>query len=135
LAPLLDREDCHFISVQHGEVEAEVVTFNATRSRQLVCFSNQEINDFEDLASLIGALDCVISVDNTNVHLSGALGKPCLAMLPFKAQWRYGATGASLPWYSSVKLIRQQKPRQWNEVIHGVNAAISDVLGRVRPEQ
>lgn len=135
LAPLLDREDCHFISVQHGEVEAEVAAFNATRIRQLICFSKQEINDFEDLASLIAALDCVISVDNTNVHLGGALGKSCFAMLPFKAQWRYGATGASMPWYRSVKLIRQQEPRQWNEVIHGVNAAISDVLGRVRPEQ
>ena len=135
LAPVLDREDCTFVSLQYGEVEAEVAAFNTNRTRKLICFPKQEVNDFDNLASLISALDSVVSVQNTTVHTCGALGKPCFAMLPFRAQWRYGASGDSMPWYKSVKLIRQREPRDWNGVLQQMNSEISDVLSRVRQEK
>ena len=120
LTSLLDREDCNFISLQYGEVEAEVAAFNEGRSRKLVCFEKKEIDDFEDFAGLIGALDCVISVQNTTVHTCGALGKPCFAMLPFRPEWRYGASGDTMPWYKSVKLFRQIHDGQWSDVIEHI---------------
>jgi len=120
LTSLLDREDCTFISLQYGDVEAEVATFNEGRSRKLVCFEKKEIENFEDFAGLIGALDCVISVQNTTVHTCGALGKPCFAMLPFRPEWRYGASGDTMPWYKSVKLFRQIHDGQWSDVIEHI---------------
>ena len=125
LTSLLDREDCTFISLQYGEVEVEVAAFNEGRSRKLFCFEKKEIEDFEDFAGLIGALDCVISVQNTTVHTCGALGKPCFAMLPFRPEWRYGASGDTMPWYKSVKLFRQIHDGQWSDVIEHISERLS----------
>ena len=124
LAPLLDQEDYTFISLQHGDVDAEISAFNANRRKKLLCFPKAEIDDFEDLAGLIEALDCVVSVDNTNIHLCGALGKPCLTMLPFRAEWRYGISGDRMPWYQSVKLFRQKYLDDWSNVLQEVNSEL-----------
>lgn len=124
LAGLLDNQDCIFVSLQYGEVEAEVATFNATNSKNLLCFPSHEITDFEDFGGLIGALDGVVSVQNTTVHMSGALGKPCLVLLPFMSEWRYGASGDDMPWYHSVKLYRQSSDGQWTDTIEKVIAEL-----------
>ena len=117
LARLFDREDCTYISLQHGDLDAEVADFNANRTNKLICFPKSDVTDFDDLAGLIGALDCVVSVDNTNVQISGAVGKPCFTMLPFISQWRYGKSGTKMPWYDSVILHRQREDRRWDHVI------------------
>ena len=125
LSPILDRKDCTFVSLQYGEVGAEIDTFNANRANKLNYFPKQEIDDFEDFAGLVGALDCVISVQNTTVHTCGALGKPCFTMLPFNPEWRYGASGHTMPWYRSVKLFRQLHKGEWSDVIDAVFEAIN----------
>lgn len=132
LIPLLDREDCTFVSLQYGEVEDEVAFFNATRNQKLLCFPRQEIDDFEDFTSLIGALDCVVSVQNTTVHTCGALGKPCFAMLPFRPEWRYGASGDRMPWYKSVKLFRQLCDGQWSDVVESINQEFAPLVTVIR---
>ena len=131
LTPLLDREDCTFVSLQYGDVEEEVAAFNARRTQKLLCFPKREIDDFEDFASLIGALDGVVSVQNTTVHTCGALGKPCFAMLPFRPEWRYGASEERMPWYQSVKLFRQSHDGQWSDVIERVSRGLT-AFERVR---
>jgi len=125
LAPLLDLDHFTFVSLQYGEVEAEVAQFNEHRAHKLICFPKAEIDDFEDFSSLIGALDCVVSVQNTTVHTCGALGKACFTMLPFRPEWRYGATGSTMPWYKSVKLFRQENQGQWSDVLGDVISEIS----------
>ena len=128
LTPLLERQDCTFVSLQYGEVEDEIKEFNSTTTNKIIYFPRQDFNDFDDFAGLIGALDCVVSVQNTTVHTCGALGKPCLALLPFRPQWRYGASGASMPWYNSVKLFRQKNSGQWDNVLQEVNSEVSRFL-------
>lgn len=66
-------------------------------------------------------MDYVVSVQNTNVHLSGALGKKCFALINSNPEWRYGINGDELPWYRSVKLIRQVIPGDWERVIKAIN--------------
>ena len=128
LIPLLDREDCNFVSLQYGEVEDEVAAFNANRSRKLLCFPKREIDDFDDFTSLIGALDAVVSVQNTTVHTCGALGKPCFTMLPFRPEWRYGASGDRIAWYTSVKLFRQMHDRQWSDVVESISRELASLV-------
>ena len=62
-------------------------------------------------------LDAVVSVQNTNVHLAGALG---LAMIPHVAEWRYGAAGPRMPWYDSIQLFRQGADRDREPVIRNI---------------
>lgn len=68
------------------------------------------INDFWDTASLVGAMDVVISVDTSILHLAGAMGKPTYALLSHwhDTRWHAGS------WYQSVTLLRQQTSGDWN---------------------
>jgi len=111
---------CEFVSLQYGDVAAEVEAVSGELKRDIRLFSWEEVNDFEDLAGLIEALDIVVSVQNSVVHLSGALGKDCRALVPYSPEWRYGAESSSMPWYRSVEIRRQSEPEAWEPVIRDV---------------
>jgi hypothetical protein len=38
-------------------------------------------------------------------------------MVPYAAEWRYGAAGEAMPWYPSVRLLRQRGPNDWDSVL------------------
>ena len=124
LMPLLKRTDCAFVSLQYGEVEAEIAAVNARLDQPIRSFPRAEIDDFEQLAGLAMGLDIVVSVQTALVHLCGALDVSCLAMIPFAPEWRYGAYGESMPWYGSVKLLRQPTRGDWASVIEAVSARL-----------
>lgn len=120
LRPLLRRPDCAFVSLQYGDVADEIDAVNAGLDRPIMSFPAAQIADFEQLAGLALGLDVVVSVQTALVHLCGALGAPCLAMIPFLPEWRYGAQGERMPWYDSVTLLRQPTQGQWDPVIEAV---------------
>ena len=132
LRPLLARDDCIFVSLQYGDVRDEIEKYNESAGRKIVHFPKDSIDDFDDLAGLIGALDLVISVQNATVHLCGALGKKCLAMLPWKAEWRYGKSGSQMIWYSSIELFRQSESGNWDDVLDAVNSRLSVEMTKAR---
>ena len=68
-------------------------------------------------ASLVAALDLVISVCNTTVHIAGALGMPVLVMAPFTPEWRYGLSGEDMVWYPSARVFRQSRYGVWDDVL------------------
>ena len=78
-----------------------------------------KMNDLDDLVALISKLDLVITVCQTAVHVAGALGVPCICLTPSEPNWRYGAVADdTMPWYRSVKLIRQAKEStDWAPVV------------------
>lgn len=90
-------------------------------------------SDLDELAALMSALDLVISVDNTNVHLAGALGRPVWALLSGSPEWRYGASGDSMPWYSSAKLYRRNQNEGWEAVLARLTLELDDFFGQSRP--
>lgn len=124
LRPLLELPGCDYVSLQYGDPREEVEAINATLTSPIRLFPRDEIDDFEELAGLVENLDVVVSVQNTAVHLAGALGKPCLGMVPFRPEWRYGKSGPAMPWYKSVTLFRQPAPEAWDPVIADVRAAL-----------
>lgn len=66
------------------------------------------IDDIDEMFALLAALDLVISVNNSTVHMCGALGKDCWTLTPSRPAWRYQLHGERMPWYRSVKQYRQQ---------------------------
>jgi len=64
--------------------------------------------DIGELAAMVSQLDLVITCCTTILYVAGAVGTPCLVMVPERPGYRYGITGSIFPWYSSVKLFRQQ---------------------------
>lgn len=106
--------DAQWISLQHGAAPiAGIQHFDGVTE------------DLDDLASLISALDLVVSVCNTNVHLAGALGKEVLVMAPFVPEWRYGMSGERMLWYPSARVFRQASYGDWNEVVARIIATLT----------
>jgi hypothetical protein len=81
--------------------------------------------DLDALAAMIAGLDLVVTIDNTVAHLAGALGKPVWILLARGAEWRYGCSGETTPWYPSARLFRQEAAG-WPGVIARVARALLD---------
>lgn len=70
--------------------------------------------DFADTAALILQLDLIVSVDTSVAHLAGALGKPCLLLVPgIATDWRWMRDRADSPWYPRHKLYRSALDGNW----------------------
>lgn len=117
----LDRDDRTFVSLQYGDVSDEVAAANVGRERPVLAFPPSEIDDFGDLAALIGALDVVVTVQTAAAHLAGALGAPGLVMIPRWPEWRYGLQGERIAWYGSLRLLRQTEAGDWSAVLADVD--------------
>jgi len=78
----------------------------------LLLYGWKPICDFKDTASLIAAMDVIVTVDTSVLHLAGALGKPTFGILSFQHDPRWNISS----WYPSVKLIRQESPGDWESV-------------------
>lgn len=75
-----------------------------------------ELNDFYDTARLINAMDIIVTVDTSVLHLAGALGRPAIGLISYKhdSRWLFKK------WYPSVRLIRQRSLGDWNSVFEEV---------------
>lgn len=126
LRPLLTRDDCEFVSLQYGDPRAEVTAFNATLANPIVQFPPEEIDDFEQLAGLVDTLDLVVTVQTALAHVTGALGRPGLVMIPQRPEWRYGAGGERMAWYESLRIFRQGQGEGWPQVVERIVQALPD---------
>ena len=122
LLPLAHARQCRFVCLQRGDCGEELAAARA--AGMTIEWWPEALNDLEETAALIAALDQVISVDNTVVHLAGALGRPCWVMLAHVPDWRYGLTGETMPWYPSLRLFRQTRSVDWAPVVAAVAAAL-----------
>jgi tetratricopeptide (TPR) repeat protein len=86
-----------------------------------------ELQDFADTAALMDALDLVISVDTSVVHLAGALGKPVWLLNRYDTCWRWLLNRNDSPWYPTLRQFRQPAPGDWNSVLLSVRAALREL--------
>ncbi len=122
LVAVLNGRDAHGVSLQYGDVSAEV---EAAAAQGIdVAHWPEAIVDFGQMAALMSALDLVISVCNTTVHLAGALGRPVWVMAPRMPEWRYGVYGETMPWYPSARVWRQSVYGDWKPVLKQVAEAL-----------
>jgi Flp pilus assembly protein TadD len=84
-----------------------------------------EFGDLADAAEAISQLDLVIGVDSPLVLLAGALGKPGFVALASNADWRWGAAGESSPWFPTLRLFRQRRPGDWEELFQRLTVALA----------
>ena len=123
LGALLSVPETTWMSVQYGDCSADLAALGRAGGPQVHHWP-EAIADFEELAGLLEALDGVVTVCNTTAHLAGALGVPGLVLAPRGASWRYQAAEAALPWYPSVKVLRQRAEGDWTTVIADAERAI-----------
>lgn len=116
---------CRFVCLQRGDCTQEIEMARSA-GMEILCWP-EALDDLDECAALIAALDLVISVDNTVVHLAGALGRPCWTLLTHVPDWRYGLQGEVMPWYPSLRLFRQPESRDWAPVIAAVARELAAV--------
>ena len=125
LLPLAASGPRRFVCLQRGDCSAEIGMARA--AGMSIDYWPGVLDDMEDTAALIAALDLVVSVDNTILHLAGAIGQPCWALLAHLPDWRYGLARETMPWYPSLRLFRQTDDRTWPPVVTAVAAALSQL--------
>lgn len=81
---------------------------------------SRSIEDFEDTAAIIEKMDLIATVDTAVLHLSGALGKKTLALIPNNPDWRWGDKGEETFWYKNMALMRQKSFGNWTELFEQV---------------
>lgn len=76
--------------------------------------------DITRQAAAIRSAAALVSVQQTALHLGGAVGTQVFGVISNKPAWRYGIEG-EMPWYESVSLHRQgAKERDWGPLMQRV---------------
>ena len=128
--PILSRQDCFFINLQYGDVRQEIEEY-ASVQNNLPIYLDEEIDSLEnldDFAAQVSVLDLVMSIDNTTVHMAGALGKKVWNLLPHIPDWRWMLKRKDTPWYPSMKLFRQTSMNNWSDVLQQVSLELNQYI-------
>jgi tetratricopeptide (TPR) repeat protein len=122
--PILKQLDVQFVSLQYGDNSEEIAALKADHSIDiLVDPTIDPLTDMDGFFAQVSAMDLVISVSNTTVHVAGSLGVETWTMVPrgHAALWYWFLDRSDSPWYPSMRLFRQSVPGQWSDVIEQVS--------------
>lgn len=114
LEPLLRVEGVTLHALQIGPA-AEDLAGGPFKGRMKRLFPRQY--PLEDVAATIAALDLVIGVDTSLVHLAGALGRPVWTLITYVPDWRWMLGRTDSPWYPTMRLFRQPARGDWVSVV------------------
>lgn len=124
LDPLLQLGHLKFVSLEFADCRAEI---EAARGRGVgVSWWPEAALDMAHFAALISALDCVVSVATTAVHMAGALGKPTWALVARGGTWRYMWQGEKMPWYPAVRVLRPAQSGGWSAQVEEIARALTE---------
>jgi Flp pilus assembly protein TadD len=123
LAPLIGKDDIQIVCLQHAASSADLEALRAIAGDRIHHWP-EALADADETAALMAALDCTVSVCNYLVHLGGALGLDVRVMVPASPEWRYLRQGSEMPWYPSVRLIRQRVGDEWDAVVREIAARL-----------
>lgn len=127
LEPLLKTRGCHFFSLQIG-----VKPSDARIVKDGMIDLSKDVSNMMATAGAIEALDLVVGVDTSLIHLAGALGRPVWNMLARVPDWRWGLESERTTLYRSMRLFRQKARRDWPGVVRDVAAALDHAVAQRR---
>jgi Tfp pilus assembly protein PilF len=122
---LLGTPGVTFVNLQYGPTDADIQS--VARSRIHDWPDANPLRDLDNFAAQIVALDVVLSIDNTTVHVAGALGQRVWTMVPYGATWRWPPGETASLWYPSMRVFQQPLPGEWSPVLQ----AVTMELGRL----
>jgi ADP-heptose:LPS heptosyltransferase len=119
-----------FVALQYGDTATERREVAESAGFVVEAEPGQDfLSDLVAFTSHVAACDLVISIDNTTVHMAGALGRPVWALLPTVADWRWMLDREDSPWYPTMRLFRQRRVGDWDDVIDRVGNALATLEG------
>ncbi len=131
LVPILEL-DAHFVSLQYTQADGEIDDLKRRYQgrvgdiKQFKYMTSHQLPDYMPMAELVAACDIVVSVCQSVVHLSGALGLSTIVLVPHKCAWRYcPKTMNRQIWYRDNMLIRQDGDLSWASEIRRVRDVLT----------
>ena len=125
LAPLLAVPGVSFVSLQVGSRAADLK--KRTTGGPAIEDLAPRPHRFRRAAGAVAALDLVVTVDTAVAHLAGALGKPTWVLLPWVTDWRWMLEREDNPWYPTMRLFRQKRGQDWDEVVGPMAEAVAAI--------
>lgn len=112
--------EVQWINLQYGDVTEDLATL---RAHGIAIHNDPAVDSLADMdgfAAQIAALDSVLTVSNTTVHVAGALGVPTLLLLPRGRGrlWYWPGQGKESRWYGAVSIVRQSSPDNWEGMLN-----------------
>jgi ADP-heptose:LPS heptosyltransferase len=126
---VLAQKGVRFVCLQYGDCAPTLKNIHETIGVEI--YQDPEVDPITDLdgfAAQVAAMDLVISIDNSTVHLAGALGKPVWTLLPYAPDWRWMLGRQDSPWYPSMRLFRQAAPGNWESMFDEVAGELRELL-------
>jgi Flp pilus assembly protein TadD len=87
---------------------------------------------FMDTAAVMRNLDLVITSDTAIAHLAGALGVPVWVALGHSCDWRWLEEREDSPWYPTMRLFRQARLGDWDELFKRIAVELAAVVAGQR---
>ncbi len=118
------------VSLQKGPPANQLSTLSAAASvMELMASRDVGPGTLLEAAGLIQALDLVITIDSGIAHLAGALGRPVWVALSSVGEWRWLTGREDSPWYPTMRLFRQTKPGNWDDVFDAMQTELRKLAG------
>ena len=83
----------------------------------------QALDDFDEQAALLSALDLLVSVPQTAVHIAGAMSVPVITLVSKCPRWDFCSPNEEMPWWQSVRMIKQTG--DWEAVFTQLDGLLS----------
>jgi len=83
---------------------------------------------FMDTAAVMKNLDLVVTSDTAIAHLAGGLGVPVWVALPVAPEWRWLLQREDSPWYPTMRLFRQSRWGDWEEVFERMAGEVQKLI-------
>ena len=129
LKPILSINNIEFLDLQYNDTIDERDRFFKTSGIKVSKIEKiDNYNDLNGITSLIDMCDFVITVSNTNAHISGALGKDTFLLLP-KGKgklWYWSSHKDRCIWYNSIQIIEQKNINCWDYPIEKLKKIIKE---------
>jgi hypothetical protein len=84
------------------------------------------LDTWEKTATVIGGLDLVVTSCTAVAHLSAAMGVETWILVPLLPYYLWALPGKSSPWYSAVRLFRQDAYKDWSGAFNELTGAFTD---------
>ena len=110
------------VNLQYGDVDAEVTAAEAAGHHLITLADLDTTQDIDGLVAAIAACGYQVSIDNTAVHLAGAIGVCQMVLLPYASNWRWGLGRTASLFYQDTHLLSQLSWGDWSEPLSKLSA-------------
>jgi Tfp pilus assembly protein PilF len=123
---LAQVENVEIISLQRGPGTEQLQALATNhRNPRAIDQLDEASGAFMETAAIMKNIDLVITSDSAVAHLAGALGVAVWVALPLVPDWRWLLEREDSPWYPTMRLFRQTRYGQWDDVFDRIGAALT----------